>query len=92
MAQENLPVLNRGESGPAVALLQRLLVLYGYTSQLGASGVDGKFGNATNQALLQFQRDQNLEPKDGVVGPETWFALTYPAGTTPPAGTKPPGS
>jgi peptidoglycan hydrolase-like protein with peptidoglycan-binding domain len=85
MTQASLPTLNQGDSGPAVALLQRLLVLYGYTNLLGNSGVDGKFGPATNAALLQFQRDQNLEPKDGIVGPDTWFALTYPAGTTPPA-------
>lgn len=85
MAVESLPVLNSGDSGPAVALLQRLLVLYGYTTQLGAQGVDGKFGPATKEAVLQFQRDQNLEKKDGVVGAKTWFALTYPAGTTPPS-------
>jgi peptidoglycan hydrolase-like protein with peptidoglycan-binding domain len=84
MAQQDLPVLHKGDSGATVALLQRLLVLYGYTSLLGPSGVDGLFGTSTNNALLQFQRDQNLEPKDGIVGPDTWFALTYPAGTTPP--------
>lgn len=81
MAQENLPNLTQGDTGPAVALLQRLLILYGYPSLVGK--VDGQFGKKTFDAVVQFQRDQNLTNKDGVVGAVTWKQLTYPAGTTP---------
>lgn len=81
--RETLPTLNEGDSGNAVALLQRLLILYGYTNLVGT--VDGNFGSKTKEAVLQFQRDQNLAVKDGIVGPITWRQLTFPAGTTPPA-------
>jgi peptidoglycan hydrolase-like protein with peptidoglycan-binding domain len=77
-----LPTLQNGSSGPAVALLQRLLVLYGYTSIVGA--VDGGFGAKTQEAVTQFQRDQNMTAKDGIVGSATWEKLTYPAGTQRP--------
>lgn len=81
MAVENLPTLNQGDTGPAVALLQRLLILYGYPSIVGK--VDGQFGKKTFDAVVQFQRDQNLTNKDGIVAAVTWKQLTYPAGTTP---------
>lgn len=81
--RETLPTLNQGDSGNAVALLQRLLILYGYTNLVGT--VDGSFGSKTKEAVLQFQRDQNLTVKDGIVGAVTWRQLTFPAGTTPPA-------
>ncbi|WP_088893607.1 peptidoglycan-binding domain-containing protein [Leptolyngbya ohadii] len=77
-----LPALKIGSRGPAVALLQRLLVLYGYPSIVGA--VDGQFGTKTQAAVLQFQRDQNVAIKDGTVGSATWDKLTYPAGTSRP--------
>ena len=76
---QDLPILKQGNSGSAVAVVQRLLVLYGYQNVLGA--VDGNFGAETANAVMQFQRDQNLEVKDGVVGPDTWRTLAYPAGT-----------
>lgn len=79
---KELPTLQQPDSGSAVALLQRLLVLYGYTNLVGP--VDGKFGPKTQSAVVQFQRDQNLAAKDGIVGPVTWRQLTYPAGTQPP--------
>ena len=81
--RETLPTLNQGDSGNAVALLQRLLILYGYTNLVGP--VDGSFGAKTKEAVLQFQRDQNLAVKDGIVGAATWRQLTFPAGTQPPA-------
>lgn len=79
---QDLPILEQGSSGSAVAVLQRLLVLYGYQNVLGA--VDGDFGAKTASAVTQFQRDQNLKLKDGIVGPETWRTLAYPAGTLAP--------
>ena len=79
MAQQNLPILTQGDSGSTVALLQRLLILYGYPALVGK--VDAHFGKKTFDAVVQFQRDQNLANKDGVVGATTWKQLTYPAGT-----------
>jgi peptidoglycan hydrolase-like protein with peptidoglycan-binding domain len=85
MTQPTLPTLQQGNSGLAVSLLQRLLVLYGYQDLLGTAGVDGIFGPNTKNAVVQFQRDQNIDPKDGIVGQTTWSQLAYPAGTQRPA-------
>ena len=81
-ASSQLPTLQNGSRGPIVALLQRLLVLYGYPSLVGA--VDGQFGAKTQAAVVQFQKDQNVAVKDGIVGSATWDKLTYPAGTQRP--------
>ncbi len=79
---KDLPTLQQGDTGAAVALLQRLLVLYGYPTLVGK--VDGSFGPKTYSAVVQFQKDQNLPTKDGIVGSATWTQLTYPAGTVRP--------
>ncbi len=79
---QTLPVIQQGSSGSAVALAQRLLVLYGYPTLVGT--VDGVFGPKTLSAVQQFQKDQNIK-SDGIVGPITWGKFIYPAGTTPPA-------
>jgi N-acetylmuramoyl-L-alanine amidase len=79
---QTLPVIQQGSSGSAVALAQRLLVIYGYPTLVGK--VDGIFGPMTFSAVQQFQRDQNIKV-DGIVGPITWGKFIYPAGTTPPA-------
>src|SRR5690606_6115882 len=56
--------LRRGDVGPDVSALQRLL---------GVS-VDGVFGPATEAAVLSFQGKARLYA-DGIVGPVTWAAL-----------------
>jgi peptidoglycan hydrolase-like protein with peptidoglycan-binding domain len=65
------PTLSLGASGPAVSELQRAL------TQAGSStgGVDGSFGPATRAAVVAFQRARGLSA-DGVVGPQTWNALS----------------
>lgn len=55
-----------GDSGAEVEELQRLLIAKNYLS----GEVDGNFGEATLQALKQFQADNNLDA-DGICGAET---------------------
>lgn len=66
------PTLRRGDSGSYVSLMQTELVNRGYS--VGASGIDGKFGKATEAAVKQFQSDHSLKA-DGICGPKTWEAL-----------------
>lgn len=58
------PTLERGDRGPAVRTLQRLL---------GVSA-DGVFGPGTERAVRRFQRRHRMRV-DGVVGPATWRVL-----------------
>lgn len=64
------PTLRNGDSGEDVKVLQMKL------NKVGANLlVDGEFGPRTEQAVQAFQAAKNLTP-DGVVGPETWGALS----------------
>tara|TARA_B100001123_G_C15187941_1_gene978087 strand:+ start:93 stop:878 length:786 start_codon:yes stop_codon:yes gene_type:complete len=62
-------ILRKGDKGDSVKNLQNLL---GIT-------IDGDFGPNTEKAVKKFQKKNNLYA-DGVVGPDTWEALTF----TPP--------
>ncbi|MCH5279313.1 MAG: peptidoglycan-binding protein [Christensenellaceae bacterium] len=65
------PVIRNGSSGYSVAMLQYLL-----NERIGAGlSVDGKFGALTTAAVKRFQRMYGLE-EDGIVGKNTWEALT----------------
>lgn len=66
----SLPTLRFGSSGPAVRVLQRLLVANGY-----AIRVDGAFGPLTETAVRAFQNQRRVVV-DGIVGPVTWGQLT----------------
>lgn len=57
--------LQRGSSGQAVRDLQQALKKLGYAIQ-----VDGSYGNATQQVVKTFQRDQKLSV-DGIAGAMT---------------------
>lgn len=57
-------VLKVGSHGTGVEECQRMLGIV----------MDGRFGPATEQAVVSFQRSCGLEA-DGVVGPATWAAL-----------------
>jgi N-acetylmuramoyl-L-alanine amidase/Putative peptidoglycan binding domain len=61
---DNRPTLRRGASGPFVEKIQSFLGL----------SVDGVYGPATEAAVRQFQRDNDLVP-DGIVGPRTWATV-----------------
>lgn len=66
--------IGSGDQGEAVRDIQRRLarVVEGGTPDLAA---DGDFGAATLAAVRLFQRTRGLAA-DGVVGPDTWRALT----------------
>ncbi len=63
--------LTQGASGELVEALQRTIRKHLPASRLS---VDGDFGPATRQAVIAFQRIQNLPPT-GIVTAETWKAL-----------------
>lgn len=68
----SLPTLRNGDVGEAVRAAQILLKGRGFS--VGWYGCDGEFGNATENAVIKFQRDRGLET-DGVIGPKTWKKL-----------------
>lgn len=59
-----LPVLRRGDRGPAVALMQKRLLLKD----------DGIFGPKTDLSVRRFQESKGLT-RDGIVGAKTWKAI-----------------
>ncbi|ERK28964.1 peptidoglycan-binding protein [Clostridium intestinale] len=65
-------LLSIGSKGESVRKLQQLLISLGYN--LGAAGADGDFGQATYDAVVNFQSRNGLGV-DGIVGSETWNAL-----------------
>ena len=65
-------ILRNGSEGADVKELQAMLIELGYN--LGRWGADGDFGDATEIAVRQFQRDHGCSV-DGEVGPETISAL-----------------
>src|SRR5687768_15822060 len=82
--------LQSGDTGEDVKLVQRLLASQGHFD--GAIG--GNFGPVTKKAVLYFQMThlgQNGKPLevDGVVGPDTWWALQNPIGVPQSSGIKP---
>jgi len=63
-------VLQRGDTGPWVSLLQQHLNRHALAVE-----VDGIFGSATDAAVRSLQTAQDLTV-DGIVGPGTWTAVT----------------
>ncbi len=63
--QGNGGLLRYGDSGPAVAMLQRRLRAIGFRI-----AVDGLFGPRTRRALIRFQKRNHLWP-DGLFGPRS---------------------
>ena len=64
-----MQTVKKGASGKDVEELQRLLGKRGYQV-----GVDGIFGQATDDAVRKFQKDNGLAA-DGIVGQHTWEML-----------------
>lgn len=73
----DLPVVQRGGEGANVILLQSLLVAHGLDIGSGGTlktGIDGKFGAKTENALIQYQEAAGLAVT-GVCGRADWAAL-----------------
>lgn len=65
------PTLRQGYSGAYVKLLQQLLE----SNLITVGNIDGIFGSRTLSAVRTFQQNNNLAA-DGIVGAQTWNALT----------------
>ena len=64
------PLVRQGSRGVYVCILQDGLTTLGYNT----GGLDGVFGAKTREAVIEFQRRNNLT-QDGLVGTNTWNAL-----------------
>lgn len=67
-----MTVLSRGSRGAEVRDLQKHLIELGY--DCGKWGADGDFGSATENAVMQFQKDHGLTV-DGKFGPKSASAM-----------------
>lgn len=78
--------LKKGDSGPLVKKLQKLLINFaeGYAHMLypdskkddpNFNPIDGIFGTATFNTVKQFQGDRRISPQDGIVGNKTWAEI-----------------
>ena len=68
-----MPVIQRGEWGPAIAAMQGALKYHGFFSQ---NDISGMFDVKTETALLNFQRRHKIDI-DGICGPITWNELMF---------------
>lgn len=66
--------LKIGSRGPQVKDIQEKLLKQGYF--LGSTGADGNFGELTEEAVIKFQKKNNLEAT-GIVDSETYRRLVY---------------
>ena len=76
--QNKRPTLRKGSSGKYVVELQKDLISLGYN--VGNTGADGKYGEKTEKAVKEFQKDhEDTDGRalkiDGIVGEKTWTAL-----------------
>lgn len=95
-AAKNAPAMGRGESGPAVQIVQQALKDLGYPMPIsfakagpGGAPPDGIYGDETRAVVRQFQKDQTLPSKDGVVGEQTLGRLDQLLQDSPKAPDKP---
>ena len=83
------PTLKIEDTNPAVISLQQYLNNNGYivNGVVGGAGSIGhetnKFGLKTKQALMKFQKDQNITPVDGIFGPKTKAKILEVVSGTP---------
>lgn len=66
--------VKEGARGNLTWLIQQRLLNRGYTSLKDNGGADGTFGEGTEQAIMNLQKNKGLVI-DGIVGKDTWKAL-----------------
>lgn len=66
------PLIQKGSEGKYVRIAQEKLLNKGY--KLPKWGADGNFGEETEKAVKELQRDAKIEV-DGIVGKDTWKVL-----------------
>ncbi len=75
----NEPILQKGDQGNAVRLLQTCLKghsqLFGSAFVHDPGPIDGDFGPKTEDSLKSFQTNLVAGPVDGIAGPITWSQL-----------------
>lgn len=76
--------LRNGDRGDTVKIMQTMLNAIGYS----CGTADGIFGKNTETALIQFQKDHNLDA-DGIYGKKSKAALESADQTPTPTETKP---
>ena len=80
--QISMPTVREGDSGVAVQILQRLLIIQqSKYAPVSAPGFTGTFDQKTEDAVKAFQKATIPNPPgkisdDGVVGPKTWDKLS----------------
>ncbi len=62
--------LKLGDTGNDVITLQKYLIYKGYLN-IAPSAAQGNFGPLTQAALARFQKDTNISPASGIMGPIT---------------------
>lgn len=65
-----LPLVQKGDSGPIVEVIQSLLIL----AECDPGEVDGEYGSKTKASVKELQHRAGIE-EDGIVGGETWAVL-----------------
>lgn len=74
-SRANSQLMQHGANGPDVAKFQSRLHQLGFADASGrALSADGKFGDSTQEAVLNLQRSAGIRV-DGIVGPETRVKL-----------------
>lgn len=68
-----MPMVRKGDYGPAISAIQGALKYHGFFSQ---SDINGCFDGKTERAVISFQTKHKIEI-DGIVGPETWNELSF---------------
>jgi peptidoglycan hydrolase-like protein with peptidoglycan-binding domain len=71
--------LSIGSRGNDITALQKILKYYGYYTFTTTTGY---FGPVTKEAVIEYQKDNNITPYSGIVGPKTRVALNTLQGIT----------
>jgi peptidoglycan hydrolase-like protein with peptidoglycan-binding domain len=72
---DGIPNLKKGDSGADVKRMQHLLAANGYMNPANMSNYDGQWGNGTDNAKANFDRDHGLGGSDTSCGSKSWESL-----------------